>query len=314
MYNNVIFTQSTGKILVLRESEIIRLNEDLTEDVNFSPYDTNSFSPAITVLSDDSILVGTFLGIVKLQPNGTLDEVLDSTKNIQSLQIDNQGKLVVVVVDESSFPYTYNVERLNLDGSEDVTFSSYSTPLEIFVKVDSLNRVLIASRNFVETEDGVIRQQNSNVIRLGIDGNIDTGFNLSQNIKMFINGIYIQPDNKILIAGQDTLSVKPLLSSVNFPSIDFANGANIVRINTDGSIDDTFQVPENFKYSTPLDTGYFDLKILDNGYILLAPESIYYNENPGGSLILLRPDGSRVDSFNDRTLLPGVYSIALHYS
>lgn len=65
------------------------------------------------------------------------------------------------------------------------------------------------------------------LVRLNIDGTVDTTFNIGIGFNDKVSSVILQPDGKILAAG-------------SFTSCNGFIIKGIVRLNTDGSIDNTF--------------------------------------------------------------------------
>ena len=137
----------------------------------------------------------------------------------------------------------------------------------------------------------------SKIARLNADGSFDntfnssgTGFdsNLPWNSEAGPREIIAQPDGKILVSG-------------NFKSYNGILKRLLIRLNSDGSIDDSF-----YFYNTPLyDYSYHnsisDVYVMSNGKILVAGTFGYYNNTNltiKNQLLRLNSDGSLDTTFN----------------
>ncbi|WP_294822139.1 T9SS type A sorting domain-containing protein [uncultured Flavobacterium sp.] len=116
--------------------------------------------------------------------------------------------------------------------------------------------------------------QQFKLIRYNTDFSLDTTFNFYFSYD--IRSMLALPDGKLLIA----------------------YGTRIRRLNTDGSLDDSFQENADF------DAAIYALKLLDNGQILVAGNFSNYMNAPAGRVARLNPDGSLDASFN----ASGLYS------
>ncbi len=166
--------------------------------------------------------------------------------------------------------------RLNADGSVDSTFNApvfnspgYSAAVQADGKV-----VIIGGFTSV----GGVRK--NGIVRLNSDGSLDTSFDVGGGTGD-ANVIAFQSDGKILIAG--------IFDRFNN---DF-NLRNVVRLNTDGSLDTTF-VKGTSVSST------YALAVQPDGKILIG----------GWGLARLNPDGSVDSSFNSQ-LGPVVSNLVL---
>lgn len=121
------------------------------------------------------------------------------------------------------------IARMNADGQVDTSFlppvGSVGQGVDGFISAIALQqdgKVIIggAFSSFNSTQRGGIARLNAN-------GSLDTSFNPGLGSDGIIWSTLIQPDNKILVAGQ-------------FNSINNVPRARIARLNPDGSVDSTF--------------------------------------------------------------------------
>jgi uncharacterized delta-60 repeat protein len=190
-------------------------------------------------LNADGTLDGSFLGLNQF--NGF----------IYSIAVDGSGKILVAGSFTKYGATTVNrIARLNADGSLDSSFSTgtgfNSAMLKVFIQTDA--SLLVAGT--ATLYNGFAVKQ---LVRLNSAGGLDTTFNT--NIGVGSNGtLYAlaqQTDLKILVGGYFTL----------FGGI--AND-NLVRLNTDGTLDTAFNL------STTLDDGVRDIAIQPGGNIVVA--------------------------------------------
>jgi uncharacterized delta-60 repeat protein len=124
------------------------------------------------------------------------------------------------------------------------------------------------------------------IVRLNIDGSLDSNFDIGTGpdndpYVTYIINVKIQDDGKIILVGG--------FSSFN----GFACG-RIVRLNIDGSVDESFTPPENLEQ---IGTIYYPLAIqLDNK--VLYRQSVETNGTYPQKLIRLNSNGSIDDTFN----------------
>jgi len=91
------------------------------------------------------------------------------------------------------------------------------------------------------------------ITRLNADGSIDTSFNIGTGFYNVVRSIAVQSDGKILVGGA-------------FTSYDGTPQNRITRLNTDGSLDTTFNIGTGFD-STPASIAVqSDGKILVGGF------------------------------------------------
>lgn len=203
---------------------------------------------------------------------GTIDPTFNSGNGPQRINYGNfedalisrstllpDGKIIVT----GQFKYFDGnpaslIARLNSDGSFDTTFNSSGTgfdsnlpwnsgymPTKVVAQPDG--KILVIGD--FRTYNGIPTQ---NFIRLNSDGTIDNSFN------------YIDPNYLYSYSGISTITVMPngkiLLSRWNYQNF----VTQLLRLNSDGSIDTTFNIQSGF------DDGIRDVKLQADGKILVA--------------------------------------------
>lgn len=118
--------------------------------------------------------------------------------------------------------------------------------------------------------------------RLNQDGSIDNSFNANLGFDVgfynYVNTICIQPDNKILVGG-------------NFQSVNGIKRKYIVRLNADGTIDNSFNI------GTGANSTVYDIEILSDGKILVAGQFSSFNGFTRTALVRLNPNGTLDEDF-----------------
>jgi len=172
-----------------------------------------------------------------------------------------------------------NIVRLNADGSNDSTFNGGTGAYYGInsISVQSDGKIIIGG-NFT-SYDGTTRNY---IARLNSYGNLDTEFDPGTGANMSIEATAIQNDGKIIIGGTFT----------------FFNGIirqHIARLNTDGSLDTTFNP------GTGTDNDISSIAIQPDGKILIGGDFDVYNGITRNSIARLNPDGSLDPSFDPGT-------------
>jgi len=295
----VIQIQSDGKILVgglfttyngTTRNRIIRLNSDGSIDNAFNI--GTGFDSSVQVIqlqSDGKILVGgqftsyngtTSNRIIRLNSDGSIDNAFNIGSGFNgianSIQIQSDGKILL-----SGQFTTYNgttsnrIIRLNSDGSIDNTFNiGTGFNNDARIRRQSDGKILV-SGSFT-TYNGITSNR---IIRLNSDGSIDTSFNIGTGFdgQTFSNNI--QSDGKILIGGF-------------FNTYNGTSRSNFIRLNSDGSIDNTFNIGTGFNSSISIIEQQLDGKILVGGGFTT------YNGTSINRFIRLDSDGSRDNTFS----------------
>lgn len=138
---------------------------------------------------------------------------------------------------------------------------------------------------------GIFADQNpvvDKIVRFTSTGAIDGTFNKGTGFSTYdmVQALALQSDNKIIVGG----------------SLTFYNGSTVktlVRINEDGSIDNTFNVGLGTGNGSYYTGGIVNsLKILPDGKILVAGDFRLFNGVVVNNLVRLNSDGSLDSSFN----------------
>jgi uncharacterized delta-60 repeat protein len=314
-FNNTvraIATQADGKILVggdftiykgVTENRIIRLNTDGSKDTSFSTgtgFDNQVNT--IAVQADGKIIVGGFFTaykgptenrIIRLNTDGSKDTSFTTgtgfNNTVRAIAIQADGKILV----GGNFT-TYNgvaenyIIRLNTDGSKDTSFSTGTgfNGLVITIAVQADGKILVGGQ--FTSYKGVPENR---IIRLNADGTKDNFFSTGTGFNNQVNAIVAQADGKILVGG-------------NFITYNGATEKYIIRLNTDGSKDTSFNT------GTGVNGLVYAIVAQADGKVLIGGAFTAYNGVTENSIIRLNADGSKDTSFNTGTLNGAVRAIA----
>lgn len=295
-----IASQSDGKILVagyfktyngISTPYITRLNADGGLDSSFKLIGTgfNNVANLISVQSDGKILVGGFFSaynggsisrLARLNDDGSLDTTFIATVVTADYEIDvialqSDGKILIAGLTDTWQPY---LMRLNTDGSLDSTFSIGTVPSSSInsIAIQQDGKIIIGG-SFTSYSDTT----SSYLVRLNTDGSLDTAFTLTgTSLNDLVKSVTLQSDGKILVGG-------------DFTSYNGTAAKYIIRINTDGSLDNTFvQTGSGLQNYVTLMTLQSDGKILVGGYFSA------YNNVTEHRLARLNSDGSLDTTFS----------------
>lgn len=194
----------------------------------------------IAAQSDEKILIGgqfnkfnngpnLSIRLVRLNNDGSLDENFTTNGvigQIYKILIQNDGKIICIGGQRNAWPFNnVGVVRLNQNGSLDSTFDMKGAGFNNSV----IHGVLQPDGKIIVC--GMFTQFNGNtqnrIARLNADGTLDATFNVGSGLNMEARTMALQADGKILVCGL----------------FDRYNGIarkSIVSLNTDGSIDNTF--------------------------------------------------------------------------
>jgi len=276
---------------------------------NYFRYDTNSFrySSSVTELTLCSTTTTTTTSTTTTTTTAPISAtgLKDTTFNIgtgfngdvYATTIDSNGKTLVGGNFTAYSGSTQNyLIRLNTDGTKDTSFNvgtGFNANVWA-VAVDSNGKVLVGG-NFT-TYDGSAQNY---LIRLNSDGTKDTSFNIGSGFTGFttqrglVDVIVVDPNGKILIGG-------------NFNSYQGSSSNYLVRLNSDGSKDTSFDVGAGF------DSWVLSIALDSSGKILVGGFFNLYRSLTQNRLVRLNTDGTKDTSFNIGTGFNGlIYSISI---
>jgi uncharacterized delta-60 repeat protein len=121
------------------------------------------------------------------------------------------------------------------------------------------------------------------IIRLNSGGTIDNTFQIGSGFDTIVRTLAIQSDGKILVGGE-------------FTSYSGVSKSRIIRLNTGGTIDETFQIGTGFSGSGLV----LDIEQQSDGKILVGGSIESYDVEPSlNNIIRLNSDGSVDTIFGD---------------
>jgi uncharacterized delta-60 repeat protein len=213
---------------------------------------------ATAIQSDGKILVaGTSsngtnndFALVRYNTDGSLDTTFDTdgivttdfgdNDNGESMAIQSDGKIVVAGDSNAPGTFDFAVARYNTDGSLDTTFDTDGMATTDFgvlhdrayaVAIQSDGKIVVAGYARMSPTTPV--NNDFALVRYNSDGSLDNTFDTDGMLTTSIGGgqdqayaIGIQSDGKIVVAGYSNVGA----------NYDFV----VVRYNTDGSLDNTF--------------------------------------------------------------------------
>jgi uncharacterized delta-60 repeat protein len=302
--------QPDGKILVggdftsydgVDSNRIIRLNTGGTIDNTFNigtGFSNNTLFSYVNVMhlqSDGKILVGgnftSYSGVtvdrfVRLNTGGTIDNTFNigtgfSTFNsILTIKTQSDGKILIGGEFTSYNGVTSNrIVRLNTGGTIDNTFNigtGLTNGFNGYVKSIALQpdgKILVGG--LFSSYSGVTR---NGIIRLNTGGTIDNTFNIGAGFNDVVDVITLQPDGKILVGGV-------------FTSYSGVTRNGIIRLNTGGTIDNTFNSGDGFN------SNVYSITLQPDGKILVGGFFSSYNGVTNDYIVRLNSNGTIDNTF-----------------
>jgi uncharacterized delta-60 repeat protein len=260
-------------------------------------YNVNNYDFSVARVNTNGSLDNTFSNDGKHLINGNDALLIPVEKNNQarSLVTDSTGRLLVAGFSYNGGDNDFCIARLNANGSLDNTFGGNG---KLIIPVgngddegkclamDADGKILIAGSSVNDN------QKVFSLVRLNSDGNLDTSFDidgkvlisLSDNDSYGANSLFIDSFGKVLLVGSSE------------------NHYSILRLNSDGSLDNTFD-GDGKKVITDGLSGYATCAAIDtNNKILLAGRSIACSGHECGwenfQVVRLNMDGSYDTTFD----------------
>jgi uncharacterized delta-60 repeat protein len=305
--------QSDGKILIggsfrkynsKERNCLSRINDDGSLDSNFvvgtGLY--NNFNPyfvsvkTISIQTDGKIIIGgdfgsyngaTSVNIARLNTDGTLDGTFvtgagttggGAFSTVYASAIQSDGK-IIIAGEFSAYNGTNikRIARLKSDGTLDTTFKPGTGPNSTIISlgIQSDGKILIGG--YFTTYNGTAINY---FARLNADGSLDGTFTVGTGAGGQVNSIAVQSDGKIVIAGY-------------FFSYNSVARYFIARINSDGTLDNTFNNP-----GTGPNGQINSASINSDGKVIVGGNFTTYNGTSKKYLARLNSDGTLDATFN----------------
>jgi len=295
---NCMALQADGKLVIAGNftsaiaTRIARCNLDGSLDKSFiTAGGANSNITAVAVQPDGKILIaGGFSSvggsarrsIARLDQNGALDASFASdsfysgTDNlITSMAVQNEGKIVVggYFTRVGAVGRT-GIARLYSDGTTDTNFASGGTRYVLAVASQPDGKVLVGG---TFTTVGLIER--TRIARLNLDGHADGSFDPQDGPNSTVNAVALTKDNKVVIGGA-------------FTSVNGLPRNRIARLNSDGSVDSSFDPGAGPNFSV------WAITVQNDGKVLIGGTFQAVNGTSRNHIARLNPDGSLDTSFD----------------
>lgn len=298
---------SNGKIIIggyfpsynnKTSANLVMLNADGSIDNTFTTGSglngTYNYIKDIYLLSNQKILIGGTVTkyngtdcelLVRLNADGSLDQsfrpVADYTGRIETIEVQPDGKILIGggIIKKNDAQGRQVLIRLNEDGSLDNSFVISKTD------IPSINRLVVQPDGKILVGGDFSKYNDttcSSLVRLNSNGSIDKSFVTGTGFKAIHGGIITYPLN--IVADIKLEQGGNIIVSGNFYEYNkiFVNG--IIKLNTDGSVSETYQACEK-DYALNGGTIY-GLSLLPNDKLLAVGSFFQYLNSSNATAIM----------------------------
>lgn len=305
--------RSDGKIIVNGDfteynsnprTYLVRINSDGSFDNTLSDiaFNLGGYIRDILILPNNSmILVGDFITvggqsfnrILKINDSGTIDISFSTgtgfNNGVKTIVLSADGKYLVAgsFTGYNGDTSKISITKLNTDGTPDIAFDAGIgiTGNSSYIKniVEQSDGKLVCTGDF----DVFAGQNNFNIVRLNSNGSLDNTFNSGSGFDSFVSDMVQQPDGKLIIAG----------AFQNYNGV----GANyIIRLNQDGTLDNTFTPPVG------INSFITAIALQEDGKVVCVGNFTIPNEK----VLRLKSDGS-FDECGDIGIFNGMFELEI---
>jgi uncharacterized delta-60 repeat protein len=221
--------------------------------------------------------------LVKLDNTGSVDTTFNvgagPNNTVTCMVTQSDGKLLIAGPSFTAYSGSSStrIARINTNGTRDATLIS-GTGLNgnaFDLKIQSDGKI-IAAGSFTAYSGST----NSGIVRINTNGTKDTTFNVGLGSIGNIHQLALQSDGKIIAIGA-------------FTSYSGSSNAGIVRINTDGTKDTTFNMGTGFNTTSVLAIG-----IQSTGKIIVGGNFSIYSGSTNNYMVRINTDGTKDTTFN----------------
>ncbi len=216
--SSIIITEDQ-RIFAIKDFSSIQLYSPNGNRVNyFTPSQITNTINSISLQPDGKLIIGgnftkinnsNFKCIARINLNGTLDTTFNANNklnlngNIYKIKLQDDGKILLGGLFKSNQnPNVSNLVRLNANGSLDTTFMLGMT----FPKDAGFINAIYIQKDGKIMVGGGFRGFNkfnniNNLLRLNIDGSLDTTFKVGDGFDNFVIDFGLQNEDKLIVVG-----------------------------------------------------------------------------------------------------------------
>lgn len=251
------------------------------------------------------IIAGSFASFNSIRPNRqTLNNVArlnvnGSLDTVTSASLDANGNSLVPIVNPKPAETYKNGDTVSafnagVDGAVRKVFT-FNDQVYLIGNFNNFKRMYLPNSTYDEKVYDLTKMRQ--LVRVNVDGTMDSTFHFNKNTRQSatagngaITDAFMQADGKLILVG-------------NFNTFNGTAANHIVRLNLDGSIDNTFQV------GTGADDDIYSISYnASTNKIALSGSFKTFNGKPAAGVNLINADGSNVSTFVPQTISGGTAS------
>lgn len=295
----------------ITREHIVRVNADGSVDYSFNPgngmgprdessvhavyvYPTNTvFGGRILAAGDFSSYNGiTRHGIVRLMPDGSLDPTFtpgngarmgSTNAAIYAMAVQADGKIVIAGDFTEFNDIGFNgIARLNTNGTVDMSFDAGFAAdgpiwaLALSTNLSSSNQNILVAGDFMSFD----LQNRSGIAQLLPDGRVDPNFNPGGGANAAVYAVGVETNGTVVIGG-------------DFNMFDARIRNRVARLNSDGSLDETFSPAGGPNHPV------FSLTIQPDQKVVIGGSFTDFNGTRRMGMARLKRDGALDTTFMD---------------
>jgi len=218
-----------------------------------------------------------------------------ANNSVLCMVTQSDGKIIIggnfTAYSGSSSPY---IARINTNGTRDTTFNiggGFNGAVQD-LKLQSDGKIVAVGA--FTSYSGSTRNR---IARLNTDGTYDTTYNIGNGLNQNGFAVAIQSDNKAVVVGNSMTTYSGS-----------AIGTGSLRINTDGTLDTTFNTGTGLTVTTRV--GYA-VDVQSDGKIVIGHGATQYSGSTVTRLMRLNTDGTVDSSFNPGSINNVVYAVKI---
>nr|WP_294785028.1 T9SS sorting signal type C domain-containing protein [uncultured Flavobacterium sp.] len=282
----------------LNQGRLAKIDRDGERDIAYLASGVgfdNSVSTVLPLPDKKTIVGGSFKKfngesvsrIACLLENGSNDIAFNSQKSgannlVKATALQADGKIILAGNFTKYNDVTMNrIVRINSNGEIDNSFNiGEGFNAQVYALAIQSDQKIIVAGNFIKYNGSTVNA--TRIVRLLSDGTKDPSFNTGLGADAIIETLAMQSDGKILVGGRfKTFNGLPI--------------AGLVRLNSDGSIDASFNIQNGF------DKNVYAIGLQSDKKIVVGGSFLTFNGTSQKRILRLNTDGSLDTSFESGT-------------